>query len=151
VLTEKGASTPPKPVRLKPWIALAPLAAWCLLIFALSSVPGNKYPQVQWEHADKLMHVLLYFWVGVFALLYFRSLGAGPLSAVLFGIIYGLSDEVHQLLVPRRSFSLYDWGADSVGAILGVASVLLWHYWNYSNGNVTTSNNQQSAERMEAS
>ncbi len=38
--------------------------------------------------------------------------------AVIFAIIYALTDEIHQGFVPTRHFSLYDVGIDAVGVIL---------------------------------
>lgn len=101
------------------------LAGWCLLIFILSSVPGNRYPQVRWEHADKLVHILLYIPVGFFAVMYFRQRRLGVYLAWMFGVFYGFTDELHQLLVPRRSFSLGDILADAVGVTVGIVAYLL--------------------------
>ncbi len=42
---------------------------------------------------------------------------------VIFAMLYGLSDEIHQLFVPKRNFDWWDWCADIVGAIL--AQVIL--------------------------
>ena len=33
---------------------------------------------------------------------------------------YGISDEIHQIFVPGRDASLYDWFADCTGAVLAV-------------------------------
>ena len=38
----------------------------------------------------------------------------------LIGSIYGLSDEIHQLFVPYRGFSLFDILADVMGCLLGI-------------------------------
>ncbi len=142
---QETSASPPKT-----WIAATPLAAWCLTIFVLSSVPGNKYPQVQWEHADKLVHFALYFWVGVFGLVFFRSRSAGPLAAAVFGILYGLSDEIHQLWVPRRTFSFTDWAADSVGVIIGIFAILALHRLRPVPQD-SQQQNKQPSERMEPS
>ena len=101
------------------------LAGWCLLVFILSSVPGNRYPQVRWEHADKLVHILLYIPVGFFAVIYFRQRQLGVHLAWMFGVFYGFTDELHQLLVPRRSFSLGDIIADAAGVTVGIVVYFL--------------------------
>lgn len=101
------------------------LTIWCLVIFVLSSVPGNRYPQVHWEHADKLVHTFLYLPIGFFAASYFRQRGIGVFLAWIFGVFYAFTDELHQLLVPRRSFSLGDILADAAGVTLGIAIYFL--------------------------
>ena len=45
----------------------------------------------------------------------------------LFAAGYGLSDEFHQLFVPRRTFSLGDLAANSLGAL--AAQCFLWYVW----------------------
>lgn len=40
--------------------------------------------------------------------------------AFLCAVLYGLSDETHQLFVPGREFSLFDLLADAVGAAVGI-------------------------------
>ena len=70
--------------------------------------------------ADKVMHLQLYFWGGLFASLYFCRRKPAYLAALLFGMLYGASDEVHQLFVPLRSFSAADWLADICGVCLGI-------------------------------
>lgn len=87
----------------------------------MSSVPGNKYPEVSWEYADKFVHINLYLLGGLLASMWYASRKWNPAFALLFCATYGLSDELHQLMVPRRSFSYGDLAADCVGACLGVA------------------------------
>lgn len=141
----------PSPGNINSWVAAVPLAAWCFVIFVLSSVPGNKYPQVQWEHADKLVHICIYFWVGVFGWIFFKSRGAGVFSAFAFGVLYGLSDEIHQLWVPRRTFSMTDWIADSVGVVVGIILIFTLHRRRTSTDKFHRKNKSSSPERMEAS
>ena len=43
----------------------------------------------------------------------------------LFGVLYALSDEIHQIFVPGRSFEWQDVGLDTLGAALGVAFAFL--------------------------
>ncbi|AXA35590.1 hypothetical protein BRCON_0813 [Candidatus Sumerlaea chitinivorans] len=46
-----------------------------------------------------------------------RLIGAFVLCAA-----YGLLDEIHQLFVPRRTFSLADWAVDCVAAAMGIVA-----------------------------
>jgi VanZ family protein len=41
------------------------------------------------------------------------------LFTVIFGLVYGLSDEFHQLYVPGRSCSGFDLIIDTAGSFLG--------------------------------
>ena len=54
-----------------------------------------------------------------------RSVLALLLTA-LVGSAYGAVDELHQYFVPGRSSSFWDWLADTLGAFLGAAAVLLF-------------------------
>ncbi|RMH60382.1 MAG: VanZ family protein [Zetaproteobacteria bacterium] len=97
------------------------LVCWCALIFTLSAqstLPGADMFAAQ----DKIEHMGAY---AVMAWLFWRSFppregGAAmaALAAVLFCMLYGLSDEWHQSFVPGRMPDINDWLADSVGAML---------------------------------
>jgi VanZ family protein len=43
----------------------------------------------------------------------------------LLGSVYGVIDEVHQYFVPGRDCNVWDWIADTLGAILGAGAILL--------------------------
>lgn len=76
----------------------------------------------QFWNADKLVHMLCFaglsFWV---------AFGAGTRGSVRFRHLfpvcfvscYGIIDEIHQSYVPGRSCSVFDWCADTVGAVIG--------------------------------
>jgi VanZ family protein len=109
-------------MRTSAWL---PAALWMALLFVISSFPGSAYPRVEWPGADKLVHVALYLPLGA-ALAHalrqaFASRGAGAhvAAAVLAAGLYGVSDELHQAFVPRRSADAADVLADLVGALLG--------------------------------
>jgi VanZ family protein len=96
------------------------------LIFYLSSLPGNTLVMPEILSFDKLLHTFAY---GVLAA---AALFAIPValqqrrprliffSVVLFCLLYGISDEVHQLFVPFRTASCLDILADTVGAAIAV-------------------------------
>lgn len=95
--------------------------AYCMLIFSNSSI--SAFPLLpQFPHFDKLVHFCLY---GGLA----SIIGAGLRKAehnysgamlfivpVGFSVLYGLTDEVHQLFVEGRSFDVSDIAADAIGA-----------------------------------
>jgi len=98
------------------------------MIFALSSVPD--VPALPGGMSDKTGHGLLYAGLG---LLLVRALAGGRpaaigggtfVLAILIAVVYGLSDETHQLFVPNRQFDLHDLAADAGGA--AVAAGLGW-------------------------
>jgi VanZ family protein len=104
--------------------AWAPVVAWCALLFGLSSIPGAAIPEVSIPEFDKLVHGSLYLVLGglaVRALLRTTSLrGVRAIAtASLFASVFGVTDELHQLLTPRRTCDVRDALADTLGGILG--------------------------------
>lgn len=96
--------------RLLPWL---PAVAWAAVIFYLSSrprLPGPELPGV-----DKVAHF------GAYAVLGWLLVRAADHSAVplvagaLLGLLYGATDEIHQMYVPGRSPDVMDWFADAAG------------------------------------
>jgi len=108
--------------------AWAAPAAWCLLLFTLSSVPFRAGSE-GFPGADKVVHLAEY---AVLGLLVARALlrtdparrrgRAFALAAAMAGA-YGLTDELHQAFVPERAFEVGDLAADAAGAALGAG---LW-------------------------
>ncbi|RIH85742.1 VanZ family protein [Calidithermus roseus] len=97
------------------YLALAGLQM--ALIFWFSAQPGDTVGiPAPW---DKLVHA------GVYALLgHFLAQGTQrPLFSWSLAVLYGLSDEIHQMFVPGRVFDLGDWLADAGGAAL---AILAW-------------------------
>jgi VanZ family protein len=111
------------------WLrAWAPALLWSLIIFALSSIPGNRLPPMTdwWWNADKLLHGAVYgvlgalCWRGVRAT-WARDHGTAMqiIAAVALTALYGITDELHQAFTPRRSPDPYDVIADAAGGLLG--------------------------------
>lgn len=107
----------------KHWHVL--LIGYCLLIFILSSIPGENFPKVDFEFSDKIVHLAVY---SVLYILFFYSLknqskyvklrdNALEFS-ILFTSLYGVTDEIHQYFVLNRSCEFMDWVADTAGALL---------------------------------
>jgi VanZ family protein len=113
----------------RPLRAWLPAIGWATLLFVLSSIPGAAFPQVPGWHADKLVHALLYFVLGFLCARAFaattRMTGASlALVATLVATAYGVTDELHQLLTPRRSCDWRDVVADGAGALLGAGAAI---------------------------
>ena len=78
----------------------------------------------------KIAHMIEYFTLGVsMTLLTLSGVEKIELKPCLISwiicTVYGLTDELHQYLVPGRSCELLDVLIDSIGALLGVAIVFL--------------------------
>ncbi|MBX7246812.1 MAG: VanZ family protein [Candidatus Sumerlaeaceae bacterium] len=102
---------------------------WMLVIFILSSIPGDRYPRVDIPNADKGMHALLYLPVGwLFARAtageWWRQRWIGLVIAVVAGCVFGATDEIHQIWTPHRECSMADWVVDC--AAVGVGALLWW-------------------------
>ncbi len=119
-----------KPVDFfKYWL---PPVIYAALIFYLSSRSSiDLGPEI--PHIDKLYHALIY---SVFAVLLWRAFHyASPapfkkraiLFALIFTILFGISDEWHQFYVAFRHADIFDLLFDSVGASLALISVSWWN------------------------
>ena len=112
------------PRALSLWL---PVVLWAGLIFALSSIPDLGTGLGGWDLVlRKTAHAAEF---AVLGLLLARALGR-ELPALLLGIAYAVTDEVHQSLVPGRLGSVWDVLLDSVGVALGV--LLLRRLRNYN-------------------
>lgn len=47
--------------------------------------------------------------------------------AVLTSVLYGISDEIHQIFVSERQFSIFDMLADGIGGIIGTFAYNKFH------------------------
>jgi len=93
-------------------------------IFYTSSIPGTEIPPL-FQGQDIVYHLLIYLLLAYF---FSRAIKntyekISPLKVILFtlifGILYGISDEFHQSFVPHRSVSGYDVFIDGVGSFIG--------------------------------
>lgn len=98
---------------------------WMAVIFTLSSFPGSAFPQNLLQSFFWLAHLVEY---SILGLLWYRALKGKVFLVLIICILYGISDEAHQLFVPFREFSVLDMTADAVGACIGIiAGKRLWH------------------------
>jgi VanZ family protein len=104
-----------------------PVLIYAILIFYLSSIPGEEIPVV-FKYQDVFLHIIEY---AVFALLFSRAIKAYHprlsfnrrfVVVLAFSFLYALSDEFHQFFVPQRYCSLLDLMYDGIG--IAVADVL---------------------------
>ena len=105
-------------------------AAWALVIFGLSSIPGAAFPASKLFSNDKLLHAGVYAVLGALCWMALPHRWSKKKSAlvVIAGAmvtLYGFTDEFHQLFVPGRSSDLRDVLADCVGGFAGAAMMSL--------------------------
>ena len=102
-------------------------ALYCSLIFLLSSrsdPPTADWGFLAFPGADKLGHGVLYAGLAaVVSVGVWRSNETIRASLhfwapIAFALIYGFSDEIHQIYVPERTFDWMDLLADGVGATI---------------------------------
>jgi VanZ family protein len=114
------------------WRQQFPALAWAVVIFGISSLPGSAIPESPLPQLDKLFHAGIFF---IFCLLLNRGLhnqSRFPLLSsyhlvisLIIVIGYGISDELHQTVVPGRTPDFYDALADSLGALACTFYLLL--------------------------
>jgi VanZ family protein len=94
--------------------------AWAALIFVLSSIPDLGTGLGGWDLAlRKLAHAAEY---AVLGLLLVRAL-SNERTALVLGIAYAVTDELHQHFVPGRLASPLDVLVDAGGVAIGVLIV----------------------------
>jgi VanZ family protein len=97
-----------------------PVVLWAALIFALSSIPSLSSGLGTWDVVlRKAAHVTEY---AVLGLLLIRAL-LREAPALALGVLYAVSDELHQAFVRGRHASPADVVMDCAGLVLGV---LVW-------------------------
>jgi len=98
------------------------LLAYCGLIFFLSSQSKLIDTPLDFPNKDKLIHATAYAIMAYAAWAAFRHHIERRLllafMSVLFASIYGVSDEFHQSFVVGRDADVWDWLADSIGAVI---------------------------------
>ena len=93
------------------------MVVWAGLIFVFSSVPDLGTGLGGWDLVlRKIGHAAEFAVLGA---LLARALGSAWL-AIALGVLYAVSDEVHQTFVPGREGSPLDVAIDTVGVAFGV-------------------------------
>ena len=126
ILSVMNDRTPRPAEGLRPllsgWI---PAIAWAALIFALSAQPTLRFvPDAGLDFlVRKAGHMAVF---GILALLLWRAV-AGTTAwrrpwtwALVFAILYAVTDELHQGFVVGRHPSAVDVGIDATGALIAV-------------------------------
>ena len=107
---------------MRPGISWLLLIVYMFVIFYFSSLPRIEIIEKSPDFfiRDKLLHILEYSILGVLSYNAFRHhelLNKKPfVYAIMFATIYGVTDELHQIFIPNRIFSLYDILANFFGS-----------------------------------
>ncbi len=96
---------------------------YLILILALSSIPGNAFPESRLFSHDKLIHLTEYAILGGLIISAVPKTKKMLYSTILFCMIFGAMDEMWQIMIPGRFSSGFDWIADSVGGVIGIFTV----------------------------
>ncbi len=114
---------------------------YALLIFAVSAIPSLSAPPLGIVFEDKIVH---FFEFGVFSFLLFLAFyhsGSEFVKRHVFllsstiGIVYAVSDELHQKFVPGRTCEFFDFVADFLG--IALVQLGIWLYLKSRNKKVT--------------
>ena len=107
-------------------LAWLPAILWAGTLFFLSAQSSLPAIAPAVPDFDKVEHFGVYGLLGILVIDAVRrsttlALPKAVLVAILITSAYGASDEFHQWFVPNRSCDVWDWTADTIGGILGVA------------------------------
>ncbi len=99
-----------------------PIIIYCIVIFVLSSLPitAEQLPGPDFKFKDLLLHSVEFF---ILSFLFLRAFVKEKWQmpfyfAILFTILYGCLDEIHQLFVSGRILSFLDVVFNMIGALL---------------------------------
>ena len=91
----------------------------CGVLSVLSHMPANELPAFNLPAgSDKIVHICLFFWVGLTAGFAWHGLNVKSIGLAL---CFGFLDEYHQSFVPGRNAELLDILADTVGVLIGAS------------------------------
>lgn len=104
---------------------------YMVVIFIGSAIPGDHLGDSKLFEMDKLLHAIEYMILSLLLCwIFFRNPHELDWYAirlvVTIGGLYAITDEVHQLFVPKRTFSLMDLLADFLGLAAGI---LIFHLY----------------------
>ena len=108
--------------RMSAWV---PVVVYCVLLFIQSSFPSPSQLS-PFPGADKFQHFGAYALLGMLCMRAFRvspirvSLHTILFYSIFLTVLYGISDEIHQLFVAARHADVIDVLADGVGGVSGV-------------------------------
>lgn len=106
---------------IKLWL---PVLVCMGIIFYASSLSGSDIPSL-FPFQDIAFHILIYLILALFFSHALKNtytdiaLSKVILFTIIFGIVYGITDELHQAFVPDRTASGLDVIIDGIGSFIG--------------------------------
>jgi len=98
-------------------------------IFVISSIPGREFASGIID-LSLLYHFMVFFLLNFFVAISLNGEKKMNIKylflSIVFSIVYAILDEIHQIFVPRRLFSLTDILVDTAGIFL---SLLVYVYY----------------------
>lgn len=101
-----------------------PLVLYWIILFTATTLPVQDLPGI--GIGDKFSHFFAYFVLSVLLYLMFTYQRKSVMlfkhaliATILIVSLYGIADELHQILIPGRSAEVLDWVADFAGSIIG--------------------------------
>ena len=116
----------------KIFLVYVPLALYWVLLFIATTIPSPTLPDML-DFSDKIKHFIAYFGFSILLTftLHFQKKSKVftryfAVAAIIFIMIYGALDELHQYFIPNRMCEFWDWTADAIGGYLGVLFTFLY-------------------------
>ena len=98
-----------------------PAVLWAIIMLTVSSVPYLSTPSIGFDFEDKFAHSGEYAVFGILLAFGFSRLNWGWKKVLLISVavaaVFGILDELHQVLIPGRQADVFDILADMAGAI----------------------------------
>lgn len=116
-------------IHLKNNIRFLPLLLWASVIFYMSSQDaiGVSDSRTVDIFVHKLAHIIEYAILYItFYIAFAHRIKNAAATGILFTMLYGISDEIHQSYNPTRSPRYYDVLIDTLGGCAGYIVILLF-------------------------
>lgn len=113
------------------WVYWFPVFSYMALIFFLSSRSSFPLSPLDIPYFDKICHLVEFAILGYLLIRAFIHSDSPDLNkyalllTIIVAVLFGLTDELHQLFVPMRHGDVYDLIFDGLGAVMG-GCVALW-------------------------
>ncbi|MDI6783639.1 MAG: VanZ family protein [bacterium] len=138
-------------IRGYPWLNYwGPVCTVTLFIFITSSIPEPPTAKITIPYFDKVMHGIVYGFLGYFSRRALAQSNRNLFSryagffAIVFCLLYGVFDEIHQSYVPPRETDPFDLMADVIGATIGQLIQQVKYKSQCQNPNVKSISNAKS-------
>lgn len=118
---------------LSRWLYRIPAIVLSIAIFLVSHSSISVPPP--FGFADKVYHVIVYAVYGLTLVLAARTFQLPPKKALriamVIGLVFAATDELHQSYIPGRSADVIDWLADAAG--MGIAALVAYQVERHAN------------------